>query len=314
MTRKLDYTVSKGDDGKSAGSIFSLRMRLTRNQLARLKFNRGLLLDGLPVRTGQPVRAGQTLTAVFDDSRPAWSGLRDCPAPLRVVYEDEDLLIVDKPAPLPSIASGKQQGDTLEGRVWHYFGLPENFVYRPVNRLDKGTSGVMVIAKNALAQSRLQKQLHTNAFVRTYLAVTEGIPAEEEGRVSFPIRRESASSVRRVVAEDGKPAVTHYRVLRVCGNRALLRLRLETGRTHQIRVHLAAISCPVAGDYLYGTELDTLPGRFALHSHSVELRHPVTGEHLCISSPLPDELEALLSGASSCPGSDENGTGSGIDR
>ena len=119
MPRILHYTAAAEDAGKSAGTLFRLCMGLTKNQLARLKFRQGLLLDGEAVHTDHPVRENQTLTAVFDDGQPAWSGLRDCPAPLRVVYEDEDLLIVDKPAPLPSIASGKQQGDTLEGRVWH---------------------------------------------------------------------------------------------------------------------------------------------------------------------------------------------------
>ncbi len=294
MSRILHYTAAADDDGKNAGTLFRLRMGLTKNQLARLKFHQGLLLDGEAVHTDHPVRKNQTLTAVFDDSQPAWSGLRDCPAPLSVVFEDEDLLIVDKSAPLPSIASGKKQGDTLEGRVWHYFGLPENFIYRLVNRLDKGTSGIMVIAKNALAQSRLQKQLHTSAIVRIYLAVTEGIPAEKEGCISFPIRKESAASVRRVIAEDGRPAVTHYRILHASGTRALLRLQLETGRTHQIRVHLAAIGCPVAGDYLYGQESPLLPGRFALHSCCVEIIHPVTGEPLRFTAPLPPELKQLL--------------------
>ena len=178
--------------------------------------------------------------------------------------------------------------------MFSHYGCPERFVYRPVNRLDKGTSGLMVIARDGVSQHRLQSLLHTEAFERVYLAVTLGAPEHDAGTIDLPIAKEDAASVRRVVRPDGKPSVTHYEVLQRSGNRALVRLRLETGRTHQIRVHLAALGCPVFGDFLYGTESEALPGRFALHSHLLTLRHPVTGDCLTLTSPLPDGLRRLL--------------------
>ena len=135
--------------------------------------------------------------------------------------------------------------------------------------------------------------------MRRYLAVTEGIPAESAGTIALPIGRAEDSAIRREIREDGKPSVTHYEVLRTAGTRALVRLTLGTGRTHQIRVHLSAIGCPVCGDFLYGTELDTLPGRFALHSAFLSLRHPLTDQPLTFESPLPPELAALLDASAS---------------
>ena len=131
-------------------------------------------------------------------------------------------------------------------------------------------------------------------MVREYLAVTQGEPPAEEGLIDLPIAKAEGATVRRCVSPAGKPAVTHYRVLRRGGGRALVLLRLETGRTHQIRVHLAALGCPVAGDFLYGEELTALPGRFALHSHRLLLRHPLTGEEMTLCSPLPPALAALM--------------------
>ena len=151
----------------------------------------------------------------------------------------------------------------------------------------------MCIARHAHAQRLLTNQLHTGGFVRQYLAVTDGIPEKAQGVIDAPIARLGAGA-QRAVRVDGQRAVTHYCVERVSGNRALLRLRLETGRTHQIRVHLSHIGCPIAGDYLYGTELESLRGRFALHSAHISLVQPVTGAQIELDEPLPEELKALM--------------------
>ena len=152
----------------------------------------------------------------------------------------------------------------------------------------------MAAAKHAHAYQRLQKQLHTDAFVREYLAVVEG-EWSGEGTIDLPIAKENDATVRRIIDfESGKRAVTYYRVLESGNGRALVRLRLETGRTHQIRVHLSQTGHPIAGDFLYGTEISALPGRFALHSAHIELNHPMTGARIRLDSPLPEELKKLL--------------------
>ena len=209
---------------------------------------------------------------------------------MNVVFESDDFYILDKPAPLPCQCSQRQTAGTLENRLAARFG--EHFVFRPLNRLDKGTSGLMCAAKHAHACQLLQKELHTGGFCREYLAVVEGI-VEGEFTVDAPITKADAASVRRVVdRKRGRPSVTHARAVAHGNGRTLLRLRLETGRTHQIRVHMAHIGHPVVGDFLYGREDAALPGRFALHSAYLALAW--NGERMAWESPLPEELKALL--------------------
>ena len=267
-------------------------LRLSNGQFKRAKFHGALMVDGAPVLADRRVRAGDHLLidvpeAVAPPPEPFY-------LPLRVPYEDAHFWMIDKPAPLPSSSSQKKEGPTLENALYDYAGSPEGFVYRPVNRLDKGTSGLMLAARTAHAQHLLQRLLHGSEFIREYLAVVEGAPPRDRGVIDLPIGKADGATIRREVRADGKPARTYYRVLETRGGRSLLRLRLDTGRTHQIRVHLSALGCPVAGDFLYGTELDDLPGRFALHSALVRLRHPVTGEWIERESPLPPELSALM--------------------
>jgi len=143
---------------------------------------------------------------------------------------------------------------------------------------------------------KLASLLHTPGFVREYLAVSEGVPSPLEGTIDLPIGKADGATVKRAIREDGKPSVTHYSTVKSANGLSLVHLRLATGRTHQIRVHLSAVGCPVFGDFLYGTERDDLlPGRFALHSAFVRFAHPITGEEMSFSSPLPDALSRLLS-------------------
>lgn len=270
-------------------------MGVSYRQFSALKGAGGLLVNGEAVHANYVLRAGDAVTVRLADAERAGAAPED--GPVDVVYGDEDLLILDKPAPLACQCSPKQPGGTLENRLAHrYRDWPGGFVFRPLNRLDKGTSGLMAAAMNAHAAQRLQRQLHGEGFVREYLAVVEGRMAGA-GVIDAPIAKEEAATVRRVVDyERGKRAVTHYRVEQPGDRYSLVRLRLETGRTHQIRVHLAHLGHPVAGDFLYGREDPRLPGRFALHSAYIRLAHPVTGEIIERTSPLPEELAAVLEG------------------
>ena len=208
--------------------------------------------------------------------------------PLEIPYTDEYLTAVVKPAGIASQSSRNHPDDSLENALYAYFGCPADYVYRPVNRLDKGTGGLMLVARTPHAQHLLQKQLHTVAFRRRYLAWTDGMPEEESGILDYPIGKAEGATVRRIVCPEGKPSRTRYRVLRSQGDGALVLLELETGRTHQIRVHLSHIGCPVRGDFLYGEERpEEFPGCFALHSAMLETVHPLTGETIRLTS-LPE--------------------------
>lgn len=285
----MNYTIAPEDDGKMIKRVIRGRMQISHHQFSAAKGNGGLLLDGERVFANHIVRAGQVITVLVEEERA--SAVPD-DAPIDIVYEDEDIIIVNKPAPLACQCSPKQpESRTLENRMAHRY--PDR-PFRPINRLDKGTSGLMVCAHNAHAQMLLARQLHTEAFVREYLAVVVGI-APERGMVDAPIAKGEGATVKRVVSDAGKCAVTRFERVWENGAISVMRLRLETGRTHQIRVHMAHIGHPVFGDFLYGEErADVLPGRFALHAWTVRFSHPRTGKIMQFEANLPPEIEILL--------------------
>lgn len=289
--RLLEYQIQQSEAGRTVKSIALKEMHLSRGQFSSLKFKHGLRLDGEIVHADQRLLPGQVLSAFLEDE--SSPGIIPYDLPLQIAYADEDYLIVDKPAPLPTLSSAHQQGPTLENALYSYLGQPENYIFRPVNRLDKGTSGLMAVARNAHAQQRSQKLLHTDHFIREYLAVCHGTPLDAQGVIDLPIGK-TGDGARREIRSDGRRAVTHYWVEEKGKNHSLVRLRLETGRTHQIRVHLMALGCPIAGDYLYGTPHPALPGRFALHACKIRFIHPITGCEIALESPVPSAFRALL--------------------
>ena len=288
--RTFRYTVPPEDDGRLIKRVIRGRLGLSHRQFVLLKGEDGMLLDGTPVHANQIVRAGQVIQVRLAEKGGAPEAR---PGPVDVVYEDQDLLIINKQAPLPCQASSRQQGDALEHYLAYRFRDQPSFTFRPVNRLDKGTSGLMAAAMNAHAQMVLSQALHGPGFLREYLALVEGVPPEPRGLVDAPIGKAPGATVRREVQPQGKSARTHYQVLATGQGLSLVRLRLDTGRTHQIRVHMAYLGCPVLGDFLYGRECPSLPGRFALHSARIALTHPQTSALLDFSAPLPPQLQAL---------------------
>ena len=292
--RILTHIVTGSDAGKAVRSVVPRRFSLGQHAFRRLKVLEAIYVDGCPVRASHILRAGEVIEVRLPDDEAEMIEPSSSPAhpdlpPSFIRYCDDDLIIAAKGAPLPTLPAVHISSGTLREQIAAMLGADERtFVYHPVNRLDKGTSGLLCIARHAHAQRLLTQQLHTGGFIREYLAVTEGVPEKAEGVINAPIAR-LGTGARRAVREDGQHAVTHYRVEQVSGQHALLRLRLETGRTHQIRVHLAHIGCPIASDYLYGAELPELAGRFALHSAFISLVQPITGKRIEIEEPLPEE-------------------------
>lgn len=289
---ELRARAGEKDVGRKIKYFVQGDLQVSYGQFSSLKNTGGLRVNGEIVHANYILQYGDEICVRLPNPA-ASKQVAPEEGELKLVYEDDALFIIDKPAPLPCQCSPRQPSGTLENRVCAHFG--EGFAFRPLNRLDKGTSGLMAAAKHPHACQILQKQLHTPNFLREYLAVAEGV-LQGEGRIDLPIAKENAATVRRAVDfERGLPAATQYRAERTNGRYTLVRLRLETGRTHQIRVHLAAIGHPIAGDFLYGRELpDLLPGRFALHSTRIELLHPMNGQRILRESPLPIELENLL--------------------
>ena len=293
--RRLELSISPELAGIKVDTLLKKHLNLSGTVVRRIKWlPDGILADGVRVNTRYCPKAGQVLSVRLDDPQRR-SGIVPAPGPLGILYEDGDLVVVNK-APGVSVHPGPGHFDDTLGNflLWHYDLEGETADFHPVHRLDRGTSGLLAAAKHPHAQEVLKNRLHTNAFRRTYLAVCEGVPSPPEGTIEVPLGPKPGSLMEQMVRPDGKPALTRYRVLGEYGGRALVELELDTGRTHQIRVHMAHMGHPLTGDFLYGREDRELIGRPALHSHRLELCHPVTGERLTLTAPLPLDMKKLL--------------------
>lgn len=253
---------------------------VSRRQISRLKhMPDGMTRSGQIIRSVDLVYSGDIIRLQIEDTT-------DIPAnpelAVSVVFEDEDLLVFDKPAGMPVHPSLNHRTDTLGNAFAAHY--PE-LTFRPVHRLDRNTSGLTAVAKHPVAAANLHGRI-----CKTYLALACGA-LPESGTITAPIGRVPDSLIQRCVSPDGKPAVTHYKVIQKCGKYTLIQLCLETGRTHQIRVHMAYIGCPLAGDDLYGGDCTGI-FRHALHCSSFRYTD-MQGRQHCISSPLPEDMQQL---------------------
>ena len=292
---KLVLTVTQEQSGRSVLSLLKQEFALSTSCINRLKRTEtGLTCNGQRVFTNARLQAGDVLAADPEAAeRP--SGIEPIPMPLSICYEDEHLLILDKSAPLAVIPSSLRPDEpTLANGLAHYLG--EGFAFHPVNRLDRGTTGLMVVAKNGFIHDQLRRALHSGDFHRHYLAVCLGQPDPAEGDIDLPIGRDLTSAIRRRIDPDGQEARSHYRLLSSTAAFSLVRLTPYTGRTHQLRLHMSAIGHPLAGDWLYGTEDPSLISRPALHAAELFLTHPVTSRPLAFTAPLPGDMTSLLEG------------------
>ena len=294
MSRRLELAVTEELAGIKVDTLLRKRMGLSGTVVKRIKWlEDGILADGVRAHTDFRPAAGQVLSVRLDDPDRR-SGILPAPGPLDIVYEDLDVIVLNK-APGVSVHPGPGHFDDTLGNflLYHYDEEGETADFHPVHRLDRGTSGLMVAAKHPHAQEVLKNQLHTDAFRRVYLAVCEGVPEPPAGVIDAPLGPRPGSLMERMVRPDGKSARTRYGVLRRWGERALVSLELETGRTHQIRVHMAHIGHPLTGDFLYGTEDRSLISRPALHSGYMSFLHPITREKQQFAVPLPQDMAGL---------------------
>jgi len=214
---------------------------------------------------------------------------------LDILYEDSCLLIINKPADLVVHPTCIHLDGTLANFVKGYLeGKGENVTTRFVNRLDRETSGVIVFAKNEYTQEILTRQMQTGEFKKEYIAVTHGVIEKDSGTIDFPIKREEGSIMTRTIADDGETAITHFYVVNRFSDMTEVKLRLETGRTHQIRVHLKAIGHPIIGDGLYSDIKTDKIERQALHASSIEFIHPISKEKMKITADIPEDISRLL--------------------
>ncbi len=292
MLRKLFHTVDASEDGKQIGEILKRRFQIATKLLNRIKkIENGLLLNGRSVYTIDIAHEGDKIEVILEAEERASDGVVATEGELDILYENEDVLIVNKPSDIAVHPSHGHFSTSLGNIVmWYYKSQGESFVFRPINRLDRGVSGVMAVAKNAYTHTFASRLLHSGSFYREYLAVVEGIFDKKSGEVEAPIGRRDGSVIEREVRQDGDYAKTLYEVLEEKGGKSLVKVLPLTGRTHQIRVHMAHLGHPLLGDFLYGKEHPSLSGRCALHSHRLHMELPFAQGEIDISAPLPKEL------------------------
>ena len=279
MNRVLTYEITEEQEGTKIGD-FLRRAGYSRHVIIHLKkTENGILLNGEWAYVGQFLKEGDHLEIRIIESE---SSEQIVPAelPLDIVYEDEDLLIINKPADMPIHPSINNYDNTLANALmWYYQQKGETFVYRCINRLDRDTTGLLIVAKNMLSGGILSDMSKKREIHREYLAIAEG-EVPQEGVIDAPIARKEESVIERCVDfEKGDRAVTHYWRLDYRNGYSLVRLKLETGRTHQIRVHMKYLGHPLTGDYLYNPDYRILNHQ-ALHSWKLAFRHPITGAQM----------------------------------
>jgi len=301
----IELVVRQEDAGLTVRSVLQKRLGVSRRLLTRLKrTEQGLTVNGRRAFTSDRVAAGDRI-ALRMEAEEADDVLPQ-EMPLAILHEDPHLLVLDKPAGIVVHPTKGHYVNTLaNGVVHHWAKRGEAHRFRPVHRLDKDTSGVLAVAKNAYVHQQLAEQMKRGRIGKRYIAYVRGAPDPTDGTIDAPIDRNPEAPHIRIVTPDGYPSVTHYRTEAVYGGgkAARVSLALETGRTHQIRVHMKHIGCPLIADELYDgrgeggpdwlAEAVRTAGRQALHAAELELTHPMTGERMMFASPLPEELLRL---------------------
>lgn len=290
----ITKTITAAEDGSTVRHILKAGLHFSTHAVARLtRAENGILVNGRHARTVDILHAGDVLQVETGDHRPPKVLPTPGDWPLPIVWEDGHLLVVDKPAGMTAHASNfLPDTPTVAGALAWQRGT--DFIFHSVNRLDKGTTGLMVVAKSGYVHDRLRRALHTEGFYREYRAVCLGCPQPLQGTIDAPIGRDETSAVARKIRPDGQSAISHYEVLVPGEALSLVKLVPETGRTHQLRLHMASIGHPLAGDWLYGAEDPALIPRPALHAYALRLIHPVTGEVLSLTAPLPADMRRLV--------------------
>ena len=294
MERIITYQIQKEDGGLRAEQYLRRKGYSYQNLTQLKKMPESILINGVWSYMRTVLCENDTLTVHIQENESS-PNIPPVKLPLDIVYEDGDILVVNKPAGMPIHPSLNNYRNSLANALMYYFsgqGVP--FIFRCTNRLDRDTSGLTVIAKHLVSSSILSGMGVRHEIEREYLAVVRGSVTPPEGTISAPLARAGTSLIeRKVDFEHGEHAVTHYRVIDEKNGHSLVSLMLETGRTHQIRVHMKYIGFPLVGDYLYNPDMENIT-RQALHSRRLRFRHPITREWMEFSAPLPGDMAHIL--------------------
>lgn len=291
MENKLTFIVPEKCNGINAETFLRKECNVSSRMITRLKREKdGILRNGKLLRTIDNLLTGDKVVLNLPKDK---NEIKPVQGELEILFEDDSILAVNKPSDMPVHPTKIHQEDTLANIVKYYsLKRGENYTFRAINRLDKDTSGIVIIAKNSYSATKLSKVLD-----KTYYAVCFGT-ISKAGTINVPIKVKEGHTIERCVSPDGKPCVTHYKPIKQGNNHTLLEIKLETGRTHQIRCHFSSIDHPLAGDDMYGGSLEFI-SRQALHCGKIELIHPITNEKAEIVSEIPKEFYDILNSSKS---------------
>lgn len=309
----MEIRIDEAYDGVLLRSYLKSTLGLSVKMLSRLKNDEeGIVVNGRRVTVRYVLRTGDVLCLMDKDREPGH--LIPCALPVDILYEDDDVLLVNKPPNMPTHPSHGHLDDTLANAlVYHYKEQGCPFVFRPISRLDRNTSGVVLVAKNKIAAARLGEAMQRHVIEKTYLALLCGRLSPEHGQIETYMCRTDMSIITRRVCtagEDGAMyALTDYETVAGNDRATLVRAHPRTGRTHQLRVHFSHLRCPLLGDDLYG-ESSELIDRQALHALSVSFPHPSDGHKMTVAAPLPEDIRAALDALGLSYGENEGRKGS----
>ncbi len=294
MERILNYHITEDADSLRTEQYLRRRGFSYQNLTQLKKMPESILINGVWSYMRTPLHSGDILTVHIRETESS-PNIPPVELPLDIVYEDEDIIVVNKPAGMPVHPSLNNYRNSLANALMYYYqqqGKP--FIFRCTNRLDRDTSGLTVIAKHMVSSSILSSMTARHEIEREYLAVVRGSVTPSSGTIDAPIGRTGSSLIeRKIDFEHGERAVTHYHVVKEENGHSLVSLILETGRTHQIRVHMKYIGFPLVGDYLYNPDMEYIQ-RQALHSCRLSFRHPITGKHMEFTADLPEDMDRIF--------------------
>ena len=295
MNRTIEYTIPESQNGLRVEQ-FLRRKGYSRQNLTEIKrMPQSILVNGIHYYMRQTLAAGDHLQVCICETESS-EKIPPVKLPLNIVYEDEDILVINKPAGMPIHPSMKNYYNSLANALaWYYQDQGKPFIFRCSNRLDRDTSGLTVISKHLVSASIMADMTKKRLVHREYLAIVKGDLTTPAGTITAPLSRKEGSIIERTVDFDhGEEAITHYKLVKKENGHSLVSLQLETGRTHQIRIHMKYLGYPLIGDYLYNPDMKHIT-RQALHSYHMEFPHPITGQKMTFTAPLPPDMSAIIS-------------------
>lgn len=294
MNRVIDYIIDEAGDGLRIEQYLR-RKGYSGQNLAEIKrMPKSVLVNGEHYYMKQKLNTGDHLSIHICETKCS-EKIPPVQIPLDIVYEDEDIIVINKQAGMPIHPSLNNYTNSMANALaWYYQEQGKPFIFRCCNRLDRDTSGLTVVAKHLVSGNILSDMVRRRDIHREYLAIVRGHVSPEAGTINAPLARKPGTIIERTVDwEQGETAITHYRLVEERNGHSLVSLRLETGRTHQIRIHMKYLGYPLIGDYLYNPDMEYI-GRQALHSHRLSFTHPITGKPMEFTAPLPKDMEKVL--------------------